>query len=392
VVPVRNQDQCIVCDTLDYAAAQSILRPITRLPLLASCAIRLGQLPNHGLRRLAESTARQVTGLPPLSVTVFPWDDLPPEIQLRILGYSGILAPQPINWTEDLGPETPLCCRVCTETLETCCCPTLHAAWPGVRCQCWSWPQDHFRVDKKLRQQALQIFYSLNTFSISVAGNRGRADGQASHEYQSALVFLRSTPRDALEHIRSLRIVFSSFSHDDLHPGTRSLTDWIQTRTYIRDHLVLARLNLTLCTLEALKDDGYVSGLEEVEWGFYQRLSGPTTILQGLQSLSFIFPPTLDPGREVRNRVRERELPDRGPTVARPSIHHREGPAHPQTEWDEPNDGSVFGPADLASSMLTKSFGPTVLPLATLVVYYIIVQTFRASDENRPKYRIRPNK
>lgn len=55
----------VVCDTLDYAAAQSIVRPISRLPLLASCAIRLGQLPNHGLRRLAESTARQVTGLPP---------------------------------------------------------------------------------------------------------------------------------------------------------------------------------------------------------------------------------------------------------------------------------------------------------------------------------------
>lgn len=57
---------------------------------------------------------------------------------------------------------------------------------------------------------------------------RGVADGQASREYQSALVFLQSTPRDALEHIRSLRIVFSLFSYDNLCPGSRSLTNWIQ--------------------------------------------------------------------------------------------------------------------------------------------------------------------
>jgi hypothetical protein len=117
----------VVCDTLDYAAAQSIVRPISRLPLLVSCAIRLGQLPNHGLRRLAESTARQVTGLPPLTDTVFRWHDLPTEIQLRILQYSGLLAPRSIRWTEGIGPETPLCCRTCTETLETCCCPNLQS-------------------------------------------------------------------------------------------------------------------------------------------------------------------------------------------------------------------------------------------------------------------------
>jgi hypothetical protein len=82
----------VVCDTLDHAVAQSIVRPISRLPLLASCAIRLGQLPNHGLRRLAESTARQVMGLPPLTDTVFRWHDLPngnPVTNSTILGPFG---------------------------------------------------------------------------------------------------------------------------------------------------------------------------------------------------------------------------------------------------------------------------------------------------------------
>lgn len=113
----------------------------------------------------------------------------------------------------------------------------------------------------------------------------------------------------------------------------------------MRENLVLARLDLTLCTHSALEDDGYVSGLEEVEWGFYRRIIRPTTILQGLQNLFIIFPPTSDPGREARNRARERELLDQGPTLGRPSTHRGEGTGHPETEWDEPDNTSVFGPA-----------------------------------------------
>jgi hypothetical protein len=127
---------------------------------------------------------------------------------------------------------------------------------------------------QEISAAALQIFYNSNTFSVVMTGTRHVADGQASREYQSALAFLQSTPHDALEHIHSLRIVFSDFSYDDLCPGSRSLTNWIQTLAYIRENLVLAQLNLTLCTLDAPKDDGYVSGWRRSSGGFISELSG----------------------------------------------------------------------------------------------------------------------
>ena len=51
----------VACDTLDHGIAHQIVQPIQELPLLASCAIRLGQLPDSRLRLLAETATRQTT-------------------------------------------------------------------------------------------------------------------------------------------------------------------------------------------------------------------------------------------------------------------------------------------------------------------------------------------
>jgi hypothetical protein len=54
----------VVCDTLDYNTANQILAPIQHFPPLASCAIRLGQLPDSHLSLLAETAVRRLTGQP----------------------------------------------------------------------------------------------------------------------------------------------------------------------------------------------------------------------------------------------------------------------------------------------------------------------------------------
>jgi len=323
----------IVCDTLDCATARRILDPVQKLPLLAECAIRLGQRPNHHVRLLTETAVRHLTGQPRIPDKSFPWGDLPPELQSRVLHSSGLLAPGPITWVEGDRLGRPSCCHQCTDTLETCCCPRLHAAFTSMRCTCWSWPRDHFLVGKGFREQALQIIYTSNVFSVHTLHAHPERDEDWCYEHRSALTFLQSLPPDALPYVRTLRIVFPDFTPYDLRIGTRSLANWKATLAFIRQHITLARLDLTLCLQHALEDDGYNTGSEEIEWRFYQRMIEPVTILRGVQNLYVIFPPVDDPARVARNRERERELQRTvmGGSYIRP-LTIRVGQGHPATD------------------------------------------------------------
>ncbi|OAP54574.1 hypothetical protein AYL99_11022 [Fonsecaea erecta] len=337
----------VVCDTLDHAAAQRVLLPLSSLPLLKSCAIRLGQRPDHSLRRLAQTTVHQAMGQDQPPQGPFPWDRLPDELQLQILRHSGLLAPTVIEWEEGKGTPRPSCCQQCTATLEACCCPPLHAAFTSGQCTCWQWPRDHFLVSQGFRSQALQIFYRSNTFSVQTLEAHWTENIPPYLEHRSALVFLRSVPRDALPHIRSLRVIFPTSCDDDLGPGTPSLANWTDTLRFIERHLPLAHLSLTLCTATARHDDGYNTGSEDKELAFYRRMIQPVAILRGIQNLFIVFPPTGDAPREARNRLRERELQTQilGQTSSVGAPRKlQEGQGHPERELREEWDPLTFGP------------------------------------------------
>jgi hypothetical protein len=298
----------VVCDTLDHQVAHQIVQPIKGLPLLTSCALRLGQSPTPRLRLLAETTTRHATGQPPIPSAIFPWQNLPSEIQLRILSHSTLVAPRPVEWRGGYGLERSVCCQQCTDSLDTCCCPGLHAAFSSLGCRCWQWPSELFLVNKTLREQALRIAYSNNSFSVLSLHRRVSSIEEFPQKHRSALTFLQSIPRDALPHIRSLRIVFNQFWNHDLSPGTHSLTNWVATLAFIQQNLTLAQLHLTVCTKNVLKDcysyDGTWIDTEDIEWKFYQRLAAPMAVLQGLGSLRIPFPPPSDSARAARNLVR----------------------------------------------------------------------------------------
>ncbi|EXJ68389.1 uncharacterized protein A1O5_08181 [Cladophialophora psammophila CBS 110553] len=303
----------VVCDTLDHAAAQQILLPLERLPLLKSCAVRLGQQPDHHLRRLAQTTVHQVTGhsahlRPPFGGTTSLMNSNYRFSAIQALSHLG-----PLNgWRGRALPGHPAAS---------------------------SWPRDHFLVNHKFRHQALQIFYRSNTFSVETLDAHWDRDMSHHLEHRSALVFLQSIPRDALPHIYSLRIIFPTFHNDGLCPGTPSLTNWTDTLRFIQGHLPLAHLDLALCIAFASQDDGYVTGWEDKEWAFYQRMVAPAVILRGIRNLFAIFPPTGDAPREARNRLRERDLQTRTLGWTSPLTRvtkPREGQGHPEMEeiWD----------------------------------------------------------
>ena len=308
----------VVCDTLDQQVARQIVQPLQELPLLTGCAIRLGQSPNPRLRLLAETATRQAMGQPPIPSTIFPWQDLPSEIQLRVLSYSDLVAPRLVEWEEGWGLGRSACCQQCTDSLETCCCPSLHAAFSSLGCRCWQWPSELFLVNKTWREQALRIAYSSNSFSVS----RPRHRASDETEHRSALTFLQSIPRDALPHIRSLRIVFGLCQDNHLSPNTHSLTNWVTTLAFIQKNLALAQLHLTVCAETALENYPYGDGTwidaEDIEWKFYQRLTAPMVVLRGLGSLRTPFPPPpkdwaagppyLDRARAARNLAQQRQL------------------------------------------------------------------------------------
>ncbi|KIW89974.1 uncharacterized protein Z519_09404 [Cladophialophora bantiana CBS 173.52] len=284
----------VVCDTLDHAAALQVLLPLERLPLLRSCAVRLGQQSDHHLRRLAQTTVHQVTGQLRPPQTAFQWDDLPDELQTPNTDSPPVITPRTIEWVEGKGITKPSCCQQCTATLEAYCCPPLHAAFTSGRCTCWQWPRDHFLVNHKFRLLALQIFYRSNTFSVETLDARWDRDISRRLEHRSALVFLQSMPHDALSHIYSLRIIFPTFHDDSLCPGTPSLPNWTDTLRFIQRHLPLAYLDLTLCIAFANQDDGFVTPCEDKEWAFYLRMVEPAVILRGIRNLVVTFPPTGD--------------------------------------------------------------------------------------------------
>jgi hypothetical protein len=184
----------VVYNTLDHATSQLTLQSISKLPLLVSCAIRLGWWPDRNLRRLAETTIRQVTGQPCLPNKGFPRPDLPGGLQLWVLSYSGLLTPGPHRM--DLGSqplERPFCCLRCTETLGACCRSSLHGAFTSTQCVCWSWPQDLFLADGKIRRQALEIFYNQYVVPLTKArkGHRPEDYGALSLTVTISVASLR---------------------------------------------------------------------------------------------------------------------------------------------------------------------------------------------------------
>jgi hypothetical protein len=307
----------VICDTANYQVATEVVEPLANMPTLRACSIRLGQTPNHELRRLAQATVNQVTskfgGISrrrPFST------QLPIEIQEEILGYTDLIVPQVLEWESTRGLIVSDCCGKCTDALEACCCSLQHAAFSET-CTCWKIPTDLFLISPSLHKAATKSFYQKNSFAIYSSERFVRTDARPP-----LLEFLKSLPPQALQHLRSIQCVFPALSTNFFNQGSEAHSHWLQTITFICNNLQLSKLNLTLdmsVDRASASDTAYMSSQEvsdmvDAMWVMYQRIVEPlmgTPLDRALKNLFIKLSWPLDDAERHIRDARERTLEQR---------------------------------------------------------------------------------
>ncbi|KMU80915.1 hypothetical protein CISG_08811 [Coccidioides immitis RMSCC 3703] len=88
--------------TGDTHIGSAMLRTLSALPTLKECSVAFEMASSRELQLLTERTVRQVTGQI-VSCPPFRFEDLPIELQLKILEYAGLSAPGDLRWLKGIG-------------------------------------------------------------------------------------------------------------------------------------------------------------------------------------------------------------------------------------------------------------------------------------------------
>ena len=337
----------VVCDTADYDVAIEVIEPLLKMQTLRDCSIRLGQAPNHELRRLAQKTVSHATGtlasglnLPHCST------DLPVEIQQQILAYTDLVAPHVLQWEPNHGLTFFECCRKCTDALEVCCCSLQHAAF-SRKCICWKMPTTLFLISSSLREEAIRIFYQRNHFAILPQG--GRLTYSDTHP--TLLQFLVSLPTQALRYVQSIECLLPVFGSNYLLSGGDGISNWLETINFIANSLVTSNLTLTLNISDQhgpSADCAYMSQREILDreiamWATYRRIIEPMAVLKGLRNLFIHISWPVEATKEHIRNAQEHILERRVMGVGYDSnLQGKFAPRRPW--WNESDEGTIFGP------------------------------------------------
>jgi len=309
----------VVCDTIDYATAKQITKPLLELPHLSEFSIRLGQLPDASVKNLAQDVVYQLTAQAEHNPRpFFNFSALPAEVQTQILAYTDLVSLDSITWIHKTNLEFISCCLQCTSTLETCCCPPLHAAYTSMACCCWVMPSALFLVSRKVRDQALEIFFSRNRFEIWP--ERREDEPRLQPDSTHVLEFLQALPAVALRYIRSLHIKVRLLEYQVVGPGTEFQSNWNTTIDFISRNLEIPQLCLSIQDVggRAMRISYYTTGYtdaesaedDEFEWQLYQHLAAPLAVLKGLRDFAIRFSRSGSFGRfhAERERILERRV------------------------------------------------------------------------------------
>ncbi|KAH8652238.1 hypothetical protein BX600DRAFT_472173 [Xylariales sp. PMI_506] len=178
-----NQLQLAVsCDVQDSLIASQLLSYLDNFPTLASCTVSLSRDFDPDLRKMAQEASLRLTGHPQSRVTgSFPLRQLPRELQLRILEFSGIVAPfhlfyDPALDQPDLNITTTNCVYEeskwgssspfdhCRDLPVICCCSSGRHSTSSWACDHWHFPAALFAVDRMMREDARNIMYRGNAW------------------------------------------------------------------------------------------------------------------------------------------------------------------------------------------------------------------------------------
>ncbi|KAL2144908.1 hypothetical protein VTI28DRAFT_8369 [Corynascus sepedonium] len=297
----------LVCDLdqeeADMDLVTRVVAPLSSLPELKDCHVRLCKSPDVELARIARNAALQACRRPepsPSSSGGSRLLSLPRELRLHILEYTDLVTPwKEVMWTrrergyqypyEGCYPRCDIPCdsdtiwhhgcqfqgcyhqkRIQMANYEVyagsigCFCRLRHAAFSSA-CRCWAPPTPLFLICRSLSEDAKFVFYSLNRFVVSdtlasfnpcIAFNSFATfqypNGQPPCAYPAerfaASQFLREVvPADCLSYLRFLELVFPPYNYKcwpyDGHPA---LEDWNATVDWVKHKITIPGLTLRL--------------------------------------------------------------------------------------------------------------------------------------------------
>ncbi|KAK4234586.1 hypothetical protein C8A03DRAFT_37632 [Achaetomium macrosporum] len=282
-------------------AARLALAPVSLLPRLRECHVRLSKSSSYPLQQMAQEAVLQACGrasparLGPVHPrTTSALTNLPRELRIRILEYTDLITPwKEVTWSRQhrgyqvvralcasssfpCPPENHHGCRLsrCKPRRSSvppaggCFCRRQHSAFSSSVCHCWAPPTNLFLICRTLCRDAQFVFFSRNRFIIhdfhawqpwdlpaeqlEPPDSRETASttSTASYPFERLAVseFLREVvPIHCLPYLRFLELVFPPYvPHGWPHREHPATLDWVATVDWVRGRVNAPALTVRL--------------------------------------------------------------------------------------------------------------------------------------------------
>lgn len=295
-IAAKQLELCVVCDVdaKDTTTAKRVIEPLSRLPQLKDCHLRLSRTPTPELNEITRRTALQLRGLywPQEMPASQPYHEplepphreayagsrlleLPRELRFRILEYTDLITSwKEVTWNRRYqafivvkafcapldrrekecpphvhhGCQFVDCWQKFPEPCIGCFCRVNHSAFSST-CMCWTPPQDLFLVCHTLYEDSLVVFYSGNRFVVhnydQLCPYRAYLGPYPFPRLAASMFFTDVVPERCLRELRFVEIAFPPYS-PETWPDEVAFEDWSHTLSWASQRLNLPGLNIRL--------------------------------------------------------------------------------------------------------------------------------------------------
>ncbi|KAL4948797.1 hypothetical protein BDW69DRAFT_175772 [Aspergillus filifer] len=297
----------VVCPGVTIATAKTFLGPLRELPRLKNLSISLGPHRNMEILPMVLETIKQKTTFfgpnNRLALQSFPFLDLPVELQFRILEFTDLTQSQPLLLRPPLHWFVPSGCYWgdCSSPA-----PGLYGRGDGHWCSyreaafstvypCWGHADLRFIGNRRIRDLAIQVYYSTNAFNVWYALPRPWEKSIEtwinSSPHSSSTIwspqtsgFLCGFPEYSWSHLRHIHWTFPRMHRNAFDVDYRGIkTDWLKTIAIIRKRTTLKRLTIEIdLSPPALEEEDPEEPQEIAEmWALYDQIVEPLACLRG---------------------------------------------------------------------------------------------------------------